>query len=168
MIKLEKKDIDFENARFCTIARGEKKRFDLHYLKVEAGICTGIGNTRLHEAFVETLQDGFYEVVKCNKSLLWLDQVEGKVSWPSKEGMEQVWPNLRKCKYIPASSCRTREAFLLYLASIIRALPESRSIEPNYVEDLGPGFEVYVPVRGNFPICFANSDKWAAIMPSEI
>ena len=162
--------LTFGKVSFCAKALTkckDEKRAHLKHLYVKDGEMAGTDGNRLHQAFDVDVPDGWYRVIKHNKSTVFIDpvQMDEYANYPD---VNQVFDQKGRYKefYVDFADYTIDPAY----AKIIRAMDKHLILKHDYVSDLeGHEFDCLVfrsdSNRSWAPVIFQNGDKRAAIMP---
>jgi len=168
-LTIEKDNQDFEAVQFCCQATGDKVRYDFQLLQVGDGIMSATDGERLYQAFV-SIPDGYYLPVKILKSKITLKPMENfDEDYYPDVFAEYLWPEHKPIKSITGtvSEQHNNQYTNIFLAKIIKALPEWLTVNSERILNLTPGsWQAHIYGDGYFTI--ENGYKWALIAPMEI
>jgi len=168
MLKLKKNSGIFNQVKFCVSALNLKS--DREYPKtlcVKNGVMTGCNGHKLFQWTACNFDDGFFEVIKNNKTEIWLNEKE-EIIYPD---IDSVFPEEEpeiKINDLVFGDCDNN---VISHAIITRALPEDKergrglAINYEYLLPLNGKFDCFIYDFGK-PIVFeGNEDRKALIMP---
>jgi len=180
MIRLTKDSETFTGVKFVIAALDKNKDAFPHKknLYVKDGVMTGTDGKRLHqfnenELFPDarpwersTFENGYYEVVKNNKSEVIIEKIDLDYDYPDYEDAGIFW-ELQEAKKIiqPAENPDT------FYSSIVRVMDETVSVKHVYINDCLCLDEFTAWIAENSaekPLILTNGSKRAAIMPYRI
>ena len=164
IIELIKKHPDFQSVSWvigCMSKCKDEKRFHITHLKVKGNCFTATDGNRVHhyESPGGDYTDGFYRVIKKNKSHIFLTSYGTDEKYPCTDDV------LTPAKVKPFTVYRADWNCFFAYASIVRKLDEA-ILNYNFIDDLlnlRDAFDCYIK-NDKSPVVFTNQNKKAAIM----
>lgn len=158
---INRKDFCFNGIRWVLLARDDRSTNETHKRLYSSGThVTATDGYRLHRYKTDVLPEGTYRVITATKNLIVveLNDIPNMSEFLNNTLSEDGGKEICEGGKLP-----------FVLAKIIRALPEDRSINPDYLKDalsVTTDFKVIYTPRGL--IKFTNCDYGAMIAPCGI
>ncbi|MCK5132078.1 MAG: hypothetical protein KAR40_08010 [Candidatus Sabulitectum sp.] len=162
---------------FLNTARDQSKQpFQPAYALINIGerLAMATDGHRVHWAAIDRLagiEQGFYQVVKANKTTIIINKVDYQVTWPDAEGaIINYYKDSPPLATVGIEPPPTTGEFKVMdhgrnLTKIYRAMPESVSLNPDYVLDASRETTTCRVIRDDAPVFFDGEDCHAAVMP---